>query len=44
MREVCGNCRYCRIDEDTNIPYCKQVYVNVSLDDSACESFEDDDY
>ena len=34
MSEVCGNCRYCRIDEDTNIPYCKQVYVNVNLESS----------
>ena len=42
-RETCGDCRYCRIDEETNIPYCKQVYVNVSLDSSACGSFEDDD-
>lgn len=43
MREDCGNCRYCRIDEDTNQPYCKQTYTYVSLDSSACESFEEDD-
>ena len=43
MSETCGNCRYCRIDKDTNQPYCKQTYADVNLDSSACESFEKDD-
>lgn len=43
MSEVCGDCRYCRVDEDTKIPYCKQVYVDVSLDSVACDSFEGND-
>lgn len=43
MRECCGNCIYCRIDKDTNEPYCKQTYTNVNLDSSACERFVEDD-
>lgn len=44
MSEKCGNCRYCRIDKDTNIPYCKKTYTDVNLDSKACDRFEDDDY
>lgn len=44
MIECCGNCRYCRIDEDTNEAYCKQTYTKVNLDSIACDSFVDDDY
>ena len=43
MYDCCGNCRYCRIDEETNQPYCRQTYTDVYLDSSACESFEEDD-
>lgn len=43
MYECYDNCRYCRIDEDTNIPYCKQTYTDVNLDSSACESYEEED-
>lgn len=38
--EECRDCRYCRIDEDTNQPYCKQTYTEVSLESGACDGFD----
>lgn len=42
--DTCGDCQYCRIDEETNEAYCRQTYTEVDIDSSACESFMDDDY
>lgn len=38
----CEDCKYCRIDEDTNEPYCKRTYTNVCLESSACSCFVDE--
>lgn len=40
MRYTCGDCDYCRFDDDEDIFYCRQIFAEVNMDSTACDSFE----
>ena len=43
IRYTCGDCAYCRFDDDEDIFYCRQIFAEVNMDSTACDSFEEVD-
>ena len=43
IRYTCGDCDYCRFDDNEGIFYCRQTFAEINMDSTACDSFEEVD-